>query len=65
MWLAIEFSSGVCTVYVRAGIVPVQQDKDYLLFISWKLIFMCHLGRSIKTREKTSGAQEAMCSSQI
>lgn len=34
MCLAIELSSAVCTGYVRAGIVPVQQGKDCLLFIA-------------------------------
>lgn len=62
-YLAIELPSAVFTGYVRAGIVPVQQDKNSLILVAWKLIFVCHLVRSIKTREKTNGDQEAMCSS--
>lgn len=55
-------SCAVYVGYVKAGILPVQQDRDYLLFVAWKLVFVCHLGGSVKTQEETNGGQEDMCS---
>lgn len=34
MCLDIELSSAVYTGYVRAGNVPLWEDKDYLLFVA-------------------------------
>lgn len=41
--------------FVRAGILQVQQGTT-------KLIFVCHLGGSVKTQEETIRDREGMCS---
>jgi len=62
MSLSIELSCAVYMGYVRAGLLPVQQDRDYSLFVAWKLIFVCCVGGSIQTEKGTNGDQEVMCS---
>lgn len=56
MFLSVELSCVVYVGYVR------QQDRSYVWFAAWGLIFEYHLGVSMKTEEETDEDQEGMCS---